>query len=64
VVVDPETGRHVEADTSSKRLRAAFAAAEARRRAHVADELRSVGARHITLTTEGDWLLELGRGLR
>ena len=36
VLVDPETGRTVEADTASPRVRAAFAAAEAERRAGVA----------------------------
>lgn len=64
VVVDPETGRHVEADTSSRRLRAAFAAAERNRRARLAGELRALGVRHVPLTTTGDWLLELGKGLR
>ena len=36
VLVDPETGRHVEADTSSSRLRDAFAKREATRRERVA----------------------------
>jgi uncharacterized protein (DUF58 family) len=64
VVVDPETGRHVEADTGSRALRRAFENAERLRRARLADSLRSAGARHIALSTSGDWLMGLGRGLR
>jgi uncharacterized protein (DUF58 family) len=64
VVVDPETGRHIEADTSSRALRDAFAAAERARREALAGALRAAGARHIALSTAGDWLMDLGRGLR
>jgi uncharacterized protein (DUF58 family) len=64
VLVDPETGREVEADTGSERLRAAFATAEAERRAGVAAQLRRAGADHVILSTATDWLRELGRGTR
>ena len=64
VLVDPETGRTVEADTGSPRTRAAFAAAEAERRAGVADAIRRARAHHVTLSTDGDWLRELARVLR
>jgi uncharacterized protein (DUF58 family) len=64
VLVDPETGRHVEADTSSARLRRRYAEAEAERRAAVAAELRTAGAEHLLVSTEGSWLRELGRALR
>ena len=63
-VVDPETGRIVEVDTNRPKLRWKFAAAEADRRAKLADELKRAGVQHIELTTEGEWLRDLGRGLR
>jgi uncharacterized protein (DUF58 family) len=63
-VVDPETGRIVEVDTNRPKLRWKFAAAEAERRAKVADDLKRAGVQHIELTTEGEWLRDLGRGLR
>jgi uncharacterized protein (DUF58 family) len=64
VLVDPETGRRLEADTASAELRRRFAAAELARRDELRSELRRAGARHVELTTDGDWLRELGRGLR
>jgi uncharacterized protein (DUF58 family) len=64
VLMDPETGAIVEADTSSPRARAAFAAAEAERRAQVAEAIRRCRAHHVTLSTDGDWLRELARVLR
>jgi uncharacterized protein (DUF58 family) len=64
VLMDPETGRTVEADTASPRARAAFAAAEAERRTAVAEAIRRARAHHVTLSTDGDWLRELARGLR
>ena len=64
VLVDPETGQIVEADTASPRTRAAFAAAEAERRAEVVDAIRRARAHHVTLSTDADWLRELGRSLR
>jgi len=64
VLVDPETGCEVEADTGSHRLRDAFATAEAQRRAAVAAQLRRAGADHVILSTAKDWLRELGRGTR
>jgi uncharacterized protein (DUF58 family) len=64
VLVDPETGRRVEADTTSAVLRRRFAAAELARRDAVRSALRRAGARHVELATDGDWLRELGRELR
>ena len=58
-LVDPETGRQLRVDTSSERLRSQFAAAAATERREVADELASAGARHVVLSTQGDWLREL-----
>lgn len=63
VLVDPESGGQVEADTASPAVRAAFAAAEARRREVLATALRRTGVEHLTLSTDGDWLLALARGL-
>jgi uncharacterized protein (DUF58 family) len=64
VLVDPESGELVEADTTSARVRAAFAAAEAQRRDTVAQAIRRARAHHVTLSTEADWLRELARVLR
>jgi uncharacterized protein (DUF58 family) len=64
VLLDPETGRTVEADTASPRIRAAFAAAEASRRAAVAAAVRAARAHHVPLTTDADWLRDLARALR
>ena len=58
-LVDPETGRRLRVDTSSERLRTEFAAAAAKERRDVADELASAGARHVVLSTHGDWLRQL-----
>jgi uncharacterized protein (DUF58 family) len=58
-LVDPETGRQVRVDTSSERLRSQFATAAAQEREDVAAEIRSAGARHVVLSTHGDWLREL-----
>jgi len=55
-LVDPETGRQVRVDTRSERLRARFAAAAAAERANLARTLASAGARHVVLSTSGDWL--------
>ena len=63
VMVDPETGRHVEADTGSTSLREAFARRERVRRERLAASLRRSGARHAVVRTDRDWLLDLGRAI-
>jgi uncharacterized protein (DUF58 family) len=63
-LVDPETGRQLEVDTSRRALRDRFAAAAADERRGVADGLRRAGAGHVVLSTQGDWLRALGRALR
>jgi uncharacterized protein (DUF58 family) len=55
-LVDPETGRQLRVDTGSRRLRERFAAAAARDRAEVAGMIAEAGARHVVLSTAGDWL--------
>jgi uncharacterized protein (DUF58 family) len=62
-LVDPESGRQVEVNTSSARLRSAYAGAERDRREAVARSLRRAGAEHVRVTTDGPWLRELGRRL-
>lgn len=64
VLVDPETGAQVEADTASERLRERFAAAEAQRRTDLAEHLRRAGVQHVPLSTDGDWLRDLARRFR
>jgi uncharacterized protein (DUF58 family) len=63
-LVDPETGRQLRVDTRSERLRARFAAAAAEERAALAQTLVSAGARHVVLSTAGDWLRPLATFLR
>ena len=63
-VVDPETGRRVEVDTSRPRVREKFEALEAERRETLASELRRLRVDHAALSTDEDWLLQLGRRLR
>ena len=63
-LVDPETGTRVEVDTSRPRVRERFAELERARRETLARELRRLRIEHLTLATDQDWLLTLGRHLR
>ena len=63
-LIDPETGARLEVNTSRRRVRERFAELERERRAVVASELRRLRVHHITLSTDQDWLVELGRRLR
>ena len=63
-LVDPETGRQLQVNTSSRRLRRRFAAAATRDRDEVAQAFRHARAEHLVLSTEGDWLRELAGHLR
>ena len=63
-LVDPETGRQLRADTGNERVRARFAAAAAAERTELASALASAGARHVVLTTAGDWLRSFAVFLR
>ena len=63
-VMDPETGRQVQVNTSRKKVRARFAAAAAAEREEVAAALRRAGADHVVLSTEGDWLRDFAHHLR
>jgi uncharacterized protein (DUF58 family) len=64
VLADPETGARVTADSSSGELRRRFATAELARRDALRAALRRNRVRHIEVSTDGDWLRTLGRGLR
>jgi uncharacterized protein (DUF58 family) len=60
-LVDPETGRRVEVQTSRRRVRQRYAAAAAEQRAAIAAALRRSGAEHLQLRTDRDWVLDLVR---
>lgn len=63
-LIDPETGQRIEVDSNHRALRERFAAAERHGREVVARELRRLRVDHAVLSTEGDWLFELGRTLK
>jgi len=58
-VVDPESGRALDVPTGSPGLRRRYAQAAAERRAGHAAAVRSAGAGHLLLRTDGDWLKDL-----
>jgi uncharacterized protein (DUF58 family) len=62
-LVDPESGRRVEVDTSSGRVRARFEELERRRREELATDLRRMHVTHVPVRTDEDWLLAMARGL-
>jgi uncharacterized protein (DUF58 family) len=62
-LVDPESGQRVEVDTSSGRVRDRFEELERRRRQELSDDLRRVHVPQVAVQTDGDWLLDLARGL-
>jgi len=63
-LVDPETGRLLEVNTRSRRVRERYAAAAAAQREAIAATLRRVGAEHLQLRTDRDWLLDVVRHVR
>ena len=64
VMRDPESGAFLEVDTSSSRLRRRFYEAERARRDALRSDLRRSGARHVELSTRGDWVRALAEELR
>ncbi|MEZ5236444.1 MAG: DUF58 domain-containing protein [Acidimicrobiia bacterium] len=60
-LVDPESGRRREVQTSSAKLRARYAAAALAQREQIAASIRAAGADHLVLRTDRDWLTELVR---
>jgi uncharacterized protein (DUF58 family) len=63
-LVDPETGERIEVDTSRRRVRERFAELERERSEEIARELKRLHVEHVSLSTDRDWLLDLGRTLR
>ena len=63
-LIDPETGERIEVDTSRRAIRERFEQIEAEGREGVAREMRRLRVEHVVLSTQGDWLGELGRRLR
>ncbi|WP_026197284.1 DUF58 domain-containing protein [Sciscionella marina] len=60
VLADPESGRQREVHTTPL-LRKEFAAAAAAHRTEVASALRTVGAGHLVLRTDSDWIADMVR---
>ena len=58
-LVDPETGRTLQVDTSAARLRTRYAEAAAAQREAIAGALRRAGAGHLQLRTDRDWVHDL-----
>jgi uncharacterized protein (DUF58 family) len=59
--VDTETGRRLEVQTASGKLRARYAAAAAQQRDDIARRIAATGAEHLVLRTDRDWLLDIVR---
>lgn len=64
VLEDPESGAQIEVDSSNAALRRRFAELEVQRRESLATELRRLRVAHVALSTDGEWLRELGAALR
>ena len=60
-LVDPETGRRRFVETSSARVRDAYATAADEQRRDVRRRIRATGADHVSLSTERDWVADLIR---
>ncbi len=58
-LVDPETGALREVQTAKESLRRRYAEAAAAQRAAIARDIRSAGASHLVLRTDGDWLRDI-----
>jgi uncharacterized protein (DUF58 family) len=61
MLVDPETGRRLEVQTSNPGVRARFAEAAAARQAEHVRQVRGTGAAHLVLSTDRDWLFDVVR---
>jgi len=58
-LVDPETGRRREVQTSSRRLRRRYADAMAAHREQTTQAIRAAGAAHLVLRTDTDWVRDV-----
>ena len=63
-LVDPETGRQLRVDTANAGVRRRFAIAAEKERRELAAIFTAAGARHVVLSTDGDWLRRLTTFLR
>jgi len=63
-LVDPETGRRRDVQTSSRRLRERYAAAALAHRGAISAALREAGVAHLILRTDQDWVTDLARFVR
>lgn len=63
-LVDPESNRQHEADTSDPRLRAAYAEAMRTLRENNTQAVRAAGADHLRMSTDDDWARALVQLLR
>ena len=61
IVIDPETGDSREVNTGRADLRRRYAEGARAQREAIARSLRSVGADHLVLRTDRDWLVDLVR---
>jgi uncharacterized protein (DUF58 family) len=60
-VIDPETGRVREIQTSDVRLRERYAAAAQQQREEISTTIQSAGGHHLLLRTDEDWMRALVR---
>jgi uncharacterized protein (DUF58 family) len=58
-LIDTESGRRIEVQTASEKLRLRFAEAAAAQRDATSRALRGSGAEHMVLRTDRDWLLDI-----
>ncbi len=63
-LVDPESGRQLRVDTSRRSVRERFADAAAEERRSLAADIQATGAKHVVLSTSGDWLRTFIMALR
>lgn len=59
--IDPATGATREVNTDNAATRARYAEAATHQRAEIRSTIRGAGADHLTLRTDGDWVLDLAR---
>jgi uncharacterized protein (DUF58 family) len=58
-LVDPETGRRHEVQTTNRKLRRRYAEAMTAKRAETAAAIRAAGAAHLVLRTDTDWVRDV-----
>ena len=60
-VIDPETGARREIQTQRRKVRERYAEAAQEQRAEIAQAFRETQTRHLQLSTDRDWLLDVVR---